>query len=292
MPALQNPTWLKAYLRATYKDTGIGVDRGKGVVNGAIVAEEGVFRDARGEFNRQSLKDTVRLMREEDRLHNGLKVRFTHPSLSDDGLGKFLGRSRNARRDVVQRPAGGGLLREVEVVRADLHFDATALDEPVGGGKPLGVYIMDLAESDPEAIGHSLVLRAREEYRLRADGTPERDEQTGEPLPPLWYPEELHAVDVVDTGDATRSFLSANLDGLPDGIVRQAARLFNEQFGTQSREFAEARCMAWLGRMLDWQFGAPPAKTATPIEDESGGVVGETYDPARDPKEWRKRLAI
>lgn len=85
---------------------------------------------------------------------NGLKARFTHPGLSSDGLGSFLGRAKNFSLDG-------------EVVRADLHLDETSHATPDGD---LGKYAMDLAESDPEAFGSSIVFRpdykSEEEFRL------------------------------------------------------------------------------------------------------------------------------
>jgi hypothetical protein len=247
------------------------VDRKAGVIRGMIVAEEGVFRDSRGEFDGDSLSQIVTLMRAEPQ---GLKSRFTHPNLSDDGLGKYLGRVRDPRLQVAHRlDAKARTGGEVQLVRGDLHLDPTALREPVGGGKPLGEYVMDLAESDPEALGASLVLYVDQEVRTDARGRPLRDE-SGEELPPLWRPTELHAVDVVDTGDATRSFLAAglDLDGLPDAVVREATELLDRQFAGKDRALVEERLLGFVGRYLDWQFG--------PV----------VRDPARDPAEIRKRL--
>ena len=93
----------------------------------------------------------------------------------------------------------------------------TALDEPVGGGKPLGAYVMDLAESDPDALSSSLVLQRDEELRLDRRGRPLVDNE-GIELPPLWRPTKIHASDIVAVGDAVDGFLSA--DSLPDAVVR------------------------------------------------------------------------
>ncbi len=67
--------------------------------------------------------------------------------MSDDGLGKHVGRVKNLRR-------------EGDKVRGNLLISNTAMDTPIGGGRPLGAYLMDLAESDPGALGMSLVLQA------------------------------------------------------------------------------------------------------------------------------------
>lgn len=73
----------------------------------------------------------------------GIKARFTHPGLSDDGLGKYLGRVKLARVDG-------------DVARADLHLSKTSRKTPEGD---LGAYVMQLAEEDPEAFGASIVFK-------------------------------------------------------------------------------------------------------------------------------------
>lgn len=251
------PKWLRADVKAK---TGT-VDRDKGIIHGVILAEEGVFKDRRGEFDRASIRKVVSLAKLRA---SGLKSRFAHPSLSSDGLGKFLGRYHDVRSDTVLREAGQDaagkpLVREMLVARGDLYLDQTALEpSPEGGGKPLGVYIMDLAESDSDALGASLVLQTDQITRTDSKGRPLTDESTGEELPPLWMPTALHAADVVDDGDATHSFLSADiLAGLPDAIVRQGCQLLDAQFGGQSREAVEARLTAFIGRYLNHRFGEP-----------------------------------
>ncbi len=136
------PQMLRASLATS--DRSIGVDRENNIIRGYIVAELGIFKTERGQFTSESLDRIVALASEAPK---GLRSRFQHPNASDDGLGKYLGRSRNFRRDG-------------DKVRADLHLDGTSLKTPPGGGKPLGEYVMDLASNDPEALGASLVLIA------------------------------------------------------------------------------------------------------------------------------------
>ena len=91
----------------------------------------------------------------------GIKSRFTHPGLSSDGLGKFLGRAKNFRRDG-------------DMVRADLHFSRTTEKAP-GFDKDPAEYIMDLAEEDPQAFATSIVFYhdIGAEDRHRAEHTDE-----------------------------------------------------------------------------------------------------------------------
>jgi len=255
------------WLRAGANSPPSGVDRETGVIYGYAVAEEGPFKsEGRGEFDKKSLREIVKLMKANGA--NGTKSRFTHPDLSNDGLGKFLGRARRPRMDVMDRDG-----QQVSLVRADLHFDETALDEPIGGGRPLGDYVMALAENDPDALSSSLVLTVNEEYRIEKDGGPKRDEETGEVLPPLWRPQAIHASDIVDTGDAVGSLLS--VEGLPDAVVRQASALLDKQFAGCSREVVEARCRAYLARYLDNRFGRlGPGPCPT-------GALGDKCEPDR-----------
>ncbi len=282
--------WLRADARGAplATDDQSGVDRNAGIIRGMIVAQEGVFKsEGRGEFDKKGLRAIVKLMKAAP---NGLKSRLGHPSLSDDGIGKLLGRVKNPRMDTITTRDSEGTRKdnEINVVRGDLHIDPSSRSAP---GGDLGGYIMDLAESDPDAMSSSLVLQADQETRLDSKGRPKRDTEDNE-LPPLWRPLALHASDVVDTGDAVDGFLSAEtIDGLPDAVVRRACELLDTQFGDADRETIEARCQAWLGRYLNHRFGEPEtpatdaldavAIDAEPVPD----AVDEPpeYDPARDP---------
>ncbi len=223
----------------------LGVDREAKVLRGFVMAQAGPFKsEGRGEFDQQSLEAIVGLA---NARNSGLKSRFAHPTMSDDGLGKFLGRVRNARLDGNK-------------VRGDLHLDPTSFNTPSGN---LGGYVLDLAESDPAALSSSLVLKVKKEYRLNSDGTKQID-ANGKPLPPLWRPTALHASDIVDTGDAVDAILS--IDDLPDAIQRRGCELLDQMFAGQPREVVESRCLAWLSRYLDRRYGElehEPWKPAT-----------------------------
>jgi hypothetical protein len=268
-----SPSWLRASLKGNVGK----IDREKGIIYGVILAEEGPFKsEGRGEFDRQGIRQIVKLAKDAP---GGLKSRWTHPSLSSDGLGKFLGRQKNVHEDTVLREVGKDtdgkpLMKERLVARGDLHFDKTALETPPEGGKALGVYIMDLAESDPDAFGTSLVLKPKQEYRVDKQNRRLKDE-AGNELPPLWYPEKLHASDVVDTGDATNSFLSPDiLAGLPDAIVRQGCELLDAQFAGQDRDAVKARLSAFVDRYLSLRF---PVDDVEPLaaEPEAETVVDD-----------------
>ena len=259
------PEWLKATARGNV----VQVDREADVIRGYIVAQEGPFISAgRGEFDKSALREIVKLMKASP---NGLKSRFTHPDMTSDGLGKFLGRAKNPRLDKIgtRESQGARLDDEISVVRADLHLDPTSHTTPSGD---LGTYVMDLAESDPDAMSSSLVLRKEEEYRLDRFGRPQRDAE-GKKLPPLWRPTQLHASDVVDSGDAVDGILSKlDAEGLPDSAVRQGAEILDRVFAGQQREVIAARLDAWKARYLTRRFGEEPEPYA-PERDAEKAMI-------------------
>lgn len=240
------------------------VDKEAGVLRGYVVAQAGPFKShGRGEFDRQSL-ETIMAMGNESEA--GLKSRLGHPTMSDDGVGKFLGRAKMFR---MGKALDGRTGKKVDAVRADLHFDRTARNTPNGN---LADYVMDLAKSDAGAISSSLVLEVTEEYRLEKDGTPQTD-NNGDPLPALWRPTALHASDIVDTGDAVDALLSPTelceaLDvGLTeelekllrfDNVARLSTQLLDGMFKKDSKVDIERRCLAWLKRYLELRFGDEP----------------------------------
>ena len=259
------------WLRATVVSDGVQVDRQNKIIHGYVVAQEGVFKsEGRGEFDHKSLRQIERLMK---RNENGTKVRFGHPSMSDDGLGKFLGRARHPRLDSVLKD--GEL---VEAIRADMHLDPSSFNTPAGD---LGSYVLQRAESDPSSFSSSLVLKSDQEQRLDSKGRPKLAED-GTELPPLWRPTEIHASDVVDTGDAVDGFLS--VEELPDGILRQGVQMLDEQFAGKDRAFVREHCQRWLDRYLSQRFGEEIVLEPEPEH--------EPYDPTRDPDRLRRRLRL
>ncbi len=231
--------WLKAPVSGSL----VGVDRDKKILRGFVVAQRGPFKTpGRGEFDDSSLATIAQMINSQK---IGLKSRFTHPDLSNDGLGKYLGRAREAFIDN-------------DRVRANLYLDPSSFNTPHGN---LGGYVLDLAESDSEAISSSLVLTVDKEYRLEADGTAKKDEN-GDPLPPLWRPKKLHATDIVDTGDAVDGLLSTELDadGLPDALVRRGSELLDKAFPGLPREVTEKRLTEYLQTYLNRRYGDPETR--------------------------------
>jgi hypothetical protein len=225
-------------LSAPARSDAVGVDRENNVLRGYNVAQVGDFKSAgRGRFDDESLAAIHRLMRQNP---TGLKSRFTHPTMSDDGLGSFLGRARNPR------VVGGS-------VKADLHFDASAFDTPRGN---LAKYVMDLAASDPDAISSSLVLRADQVETIDERGRAALDAD-GEPIPPVWRPTKLLASDIVDTGDAVDGLLSAGIDpdGLPLGALWKGCEMLDRVFAGQPDDVVESRLRGFASKYLAHRRG-------------------------------------
>jgi hypothetical protein len=88
------------------------------------------------------LADTTAAINGSNSASGGVKARFTHPGLSSDGMGRYLGRLTNAQTVGDQ-------------VFADLHFAEAATKTPDGN---LADYVMTLAAEDPEAFGLSIVF--------------------------------------------------------------------------------------------------------------------------------------
>ena len=154
------------------------VDRKNDIIKGFSVVIKGVVKDERGEFDEDELKNIVTMG---NKTKKGIKSRFGHPNMSVTALGTFLGRVKNFRLDK-------------DIVRADLHIDPTAHKTPDGD---LATYVMDLAKSDPDAFGTSMVIKWDPEFRVNKKGERLKDENDNE-LPPLIKVSQLWSVDVVD----------------------------------------------------------------------------------------------
>lgn len=140
----------------------------------------------------------------------GVKSRFTHPELSGDGLGTYLGRTRNAEI------AGNRVI-------ADLHLAQAAHESPDGD---LAGYVMQLAEDDPAAFGASIVFAAdtaaMEQFTAEhtdAEGqfrSPDPENANNYPHARL-AADGLRAADMVDNPAAN-----------PDGLFHRGAALADE----------------------------------------------------------------
>lgn len=117
----------------------VGGDRKSGLIRGASLIAQG---EALGHYAWIDRETLIQVAEFGNQSNKGVKVRFTHPSLSGDGLGSFLGRAKNLRVDG-------------EKVLGDVHFSPASRQTPDGD---LGEYVMGLADDDPESFGMSIVF--------------------------------------------------------------------------------------------------------------------------------------
>lgn len=179
---------------APSKGAAPSVDREKHRLIGVSVMETGTAIGHGFEIDRETLASVVRLGNEAT---HGIKTRFTHPDMCNDGLGNELGRSVNFR-----------LVEDGHRVLADLNLFDAAARSPNGD---LRGWVMDMAEEDPAAVGMSVVMSGDLEEQRDEDGEPRVDGK-GNTLPALYRPAVLHANDLVDEPAANRRGLFGNAE--------------------------------------------------------------------------------
>lgn len=208
----------------------------------------------------------------------GVKARFAHPSLSADGLGSFLGRTKNAFVDG-------------NAVRADLHLSPAAHEAPDGD---LADYVMDLAEVDPTAFGASIVFSRDKEAETQfaldnSDGegnfaTP--DEGNSKNLRHVRLG-RLHASDVVDEP-------AANPDGLfhRQSIAHEGESLLAYAFGLSeetpeltSFDIDPDRIRQFAAKFLESRGLQLTEVKSEPAQDPEPDAVPQEDPPAAAPQE-------
>lgn len=221
-------------------------------------------------------------------LPKGAKARFTHPGMSSDGLGKYLGRAQRFERDGDQ-------------VRVDLALSPTAARTPDGD---LAGYVLDLADEDANAFGASIVFerdREAEEIFLLENGAQtnrysavgnsvlsaaDRGFKSPDPRNKknLGHArlKGLHAVDLVDDPAANPNglFSSHPTYALLESSDAAAAFLLglSEQPPASLGGIDPTRARAFVTRFLD-QRGLAVARKDVPMTDV-GPLATSTQPPA------------
>jgi len=188
----------------------------------------------------------------------GVKARFTHPGLSGDGMGTFLGRLQ-----------AGHISDDGEKAVADLHFSQAAHRSPDGD---LANYVMDLAEGDPAAFGASIVFEhdwAAEKDLLLSNGAEEKEDDWGkylslknfvspDPLNVKNLPHarlaELRACDVVDDPAANPDGLFYRRQDAPqqaDSLLSYACGLSDTAPASTMFSVHPDRVKGFVGRFLE-----------------------------------------
>jgi hypothetical protein len=229
---------------------GASIDREAGVIRGASAMQA---VEALGHEVMVDAKTLERIASLGNAAKSGVKVRFTHPGMCSDGLGRMLGRMKDFR------VAG-------DKVVGDIYLSESASHTPEGD---LRAYVLDLAEEDPSSFGMSVVVAGGSAWKL-ADGTEvetrERPKNAAGKLPFL-RPTKLYAADVVDEPAANRDGLfSAAFDGTSNDAAAEAFGLLDhmrERFGltlAKANEFAARYFVARGLTKTDETAGDAPAQ--------------------------------
>lgn len=197
---------LHEYLESMPESNRGGLD-----IRGRVLAEEGIFNDERGQFDEQSLELVAELG---NKAKKGLKSYFKHKSLSDDNLGRFLGRDH----DLYVDDSG----EKLKVRSSHFVLSSSAMKSPPeGGGTPYGEYVAELVITDPQALSSSLTLNYKPEESTETS-------EEGDAQPQIWRPTRLWSIDVVSQGAAVGDFLGFDEKG-DEQLVAKASE-FAEQF--------------------------------------------------------------
>lgn len=226
MPARTSPAPRRlAALAFERAASGARVDRkGLGRLLGVSLARQG---EAKGHGFRLGAQAIREIAEQAD----GRKGRWTHPGLCADGLGHYLGRWHNPR--VVETTGAAG--PELAAL-ADFHFSRAAHQfMPDGLTVSAADYLMDRAETEPGALGVSVVARFE-----RVDGEePDEDEDEDEhPEMRLAGPRALEAADFVDEPAAN--------DGLFADGPSALASAWSGRLDEIIERVGEGRAMAFL----------------------------------------------
>lgn len=241
--------------KTTHSASDLKVDRKGKVIRGASMMQLGDVNDDRPwTVDEDTLESAAQFANQSSK---GLKARFTHPSMSNDGMGSYLGRWQNVHR-------------EGDHLRGDLHIAEAAFSSPRGD---IGTYVLDLADEDPEAFGVSLATRLNFEEMDKL-----AEEQSDEERTPLRFA-SLRAGDIVDEPAATRGGLfdveEVDLRLLPD----QASQILDAYFGDAEPEIIRGRVNSFLAKYLKNKgFEMAEQTETTSTEDLSSNPADANAD--------------
>lgn len=176
--------------------------------------------------------------------NSGVKVRFAHPNMSRDGMGRHLGRATNAR--IVGEGTNDAY------VAVDLQMSSAAERSPNGN---LSAHVLDLAEESPDLFGLSIAPLLDDE----AMGKIEPDKNG---LVPIRI-KSLRAIDVVDEPAATSGGLfSLDSDSIAD-LPAQATAILDTFFDDSSPDVIRGRFDEFLNRYFSEKGHAMPTAEHT-----------------------------
>ncbi|MGE4144218.1 MAG: hypothetical protein AB7N76_26540 [Planctomycetota bacterium] len=186
-----------------------------------------------------------------------LRGRWTHGGLSDDGLGRHLGRWTNVRSEPFWLCTACGTEQAGPVCATcqgtsethwrsvgDFLFARSAYQiRPDGLDVPAPAYLMDRAEEDPQSLGISVVAR----FAFDRGPRPEGEAGEGPRLARLTARSDLLRGDWVADPAANPVGLHAGT-GAPSELTEGAVRALDKIVAREGRDKAKARALAFLVR--------------------------------------------
>ncbi len=132
----------------------LNVDRENSIIKNICIANHGENKN--GSYFSESF--LVDLTNNGNDQNQGVKCRFGHPNMCATSLGTYVGRYKNFRY-------------KNNSVFADLHLDDISKKTQVEGkGISMHEYIMDMAESNSDMFGNSIVISCSFEEEFDSDG--------------------------------------------------------------------------------------------------------------------------
>ena len=250
MPAISTAPQKDAFRSSTVTSPPARVDRVNNIIFGASIIQAGELNDGDARPWSVDSKTLSQVLALAHASRGGVKARFTHPNMSNDGMGSYLGKWQNFEIDA-----------DGTTIRADLHIADAAFTSPQGD---LGNYVMDMAEQDPEAFGVSIATRLDtadlSAWETSLDGM-SKEERKAARWPMRFS--ALKAGDIVDTPAATRGglfSLETDLRNLP----AQATALLDAYFSDASPDVVRERINGFLDRYLSSKGHDMTQPTETP----------------------------
>jgi hypothetical protein len=256
MPAISTAPDKSTFRTDAARQAPARVDREGGVIYGAAIIQAGDLNAGDPRPFTIDNETLQQVMRFGSASRTGIKARFTHPNMSNDGMGSYLGRWTNFRIDG-------------DTVRADLHIADAAYTSPQGD---LGNYVMDLAEQDPESFGVSVAMRYDEQKLTEFEDARYRESDNDKRKKMRWPMRfaAMKAADVVDSPAATRTGLFSLTEADPRNLPAQATALLDAYFSDAPAAAIRERINGFLNRYLASRGDDMPEPTpAEPVTTET-----------------------
>jgi hypothetical protein len=275
-------TFMERFRSLPVKSSQLRVDRDQRVIYGVSAAQavealgHGVMLDEK------SIDQLVTLGNASKR---GVKSRFTHPGMSADGLGKYLGRLKDFRT-------------EGDKAVADLHLSALASKAPTGD---LSSYVMDMAEQEPDMFGMSVVIDMDRAWRME-DGSEKKvsgwdDERPKGALDklPVARIKQFVACDAVDEPAANRDGIFSSALWATNQDAEQAFTQLDEvlqEWGVSPDKAYSVALKYFHARGVKIQAGPEPSRRESrKMEDKQDNTAEQLATLQRQMTELQEQLA-